>query len=45
MDIFLARELIGYDPSTSLRDGLKASWDWFIAHQDEYLKKQNYFHA
>jgi GDP-L-fucose synthase len=43
MDISLARELIGYEPSTSLRDGLSATWDWFVAHQDEYLRKQNYF--
>jgi len=43
MDISLARQLISYNPSTSLRDGLKATWDWFVQHQDEYLKKQNYF--
>lgn len=43
MDITLAREMIGYNPDTSLRDALKATWDWFITHQDEYLKKQNYF--
>ena len=45
MDISLAREMIGYNPDTSLRDALKATWDWFITHQDEYLKKQNYFRA
>ena len=43
MDITLARQLIGYNPSTSLRDGLIATWDWFLGHQDEYLQKQNYF--
>ncbi len=43
MDIALAREWLGYDPRTSLRDGLKETWDWFILHQDEYLRKKNYF--
>jgi GDP-L-fucose synthase len=43
MDISLAQEWLGYNPSTSLRDGLKQTWDWFIDHQDEYLKKKNYF--
>jgi len=43
MDITLARQSIGYNPSTTLREGLKTTWDWFLQHQDEYLKKQNYF--
>ena len=43
MDISLAREMIHYNPTTSLRDGLKETWDWFIENQDEYLKKMNYF--
>jgi GDP-L-fucose synthase len=43
MDISLAREWLGYEPSTSLRDGLKQTWDWFVRHQNEYLKKKNYF--
>jgi GDP-L-fucose synthase len=43
MDITLAREMIGYQPTTSLRDGLKATWDWYVTHQDEHLQKQNYF--
>ena len=43
MDISLARETIHYNPTTSLRDGLKETWDWFLEHQDEYLKRQNYF--
>jgi GDP-L-fucose synthase len=43
MDISLAREMIQYNPTTSLLDGLKETWDWFIANQDEYLKKKNYF--
>jgi len=43
MDVSLARSVIGYNPTTSLRDGLKETWDWFCANQDEYTKKQNYF--
>ncbi len=43
MDITLARETIGYNPGTSLADGLKATWEWFVDHQNEYLKKKNYF--
>jgi len=43
MDISLARKLIDYNPTTSLVDGLKETWSWFIQHQDEYLKKKNYF--
>ena len=43
MDISLARRLIGYNPTTSLRAGLQATWNWYLNHQDEYQKKQNYF--
>ena len=43
MDISLASELIDYQPTTSLLDGLKETWEWFENHQDEYLKRKNYF--
>jgi len=43
MDISLARKLIHYNPTTSLLDGLKQTWDWFVKNQDEYLNKMNYF--
>lgn len=43
MDISLARRLIDYNPTTSLLDGLKDTWAWFTAHQDEHLQKKNYF--
>ncbi len=43
MDISRARELMGYSPATSLLDGLKETWEWFVENQDEYLKKKNYF--
>ena len=43
MDISLARKTIGYDPATSLLDGLKKTWEWYVSNQDEYLKRKNYF--
>jgi len=43
MDITLARELIHYNPTTSLLDGLKETWEWFVENQEEYLGKKNYF--
>jgi GDP-L-fucose synthase len=43
MDISLARELIHYNPGTSLLDGLKETWAWFLHNQNEYLKRKNYF--
>ncbi len=43
MDIFLARKLIHYNPTTSLEDGLKKTWNWFVRNQNEYLHKKNYF--
>jgi GDP-L-fucose synthase len=43
MDLSLARELIDYNPTTSLLDGLKETWEWFVANQDEYLRRKNYF--
>ena len=43
MDISLAQEVIDYNPTTSLQEGLKETWGWFVENQDEYLKKKNYF--
>ena len=43
MDISLAKEMIRYDPSTSLEEGLRETWEWFIKNNDEYLYKKNYF--
>jgi GDP-L-fucose synthase len=45
MDITLARQLIDYNPSTSLAEGLKTTWGWYVANRDEYKKKKNYFVA
>ncbi|MFH1718674.1 MAG: NAD-dependent epimerase/dehydratase family protein, partial [Planctomycetota bacterium] len=43
MDVSLARELIDYNPTTSLLDGLKETWQWFVSNHDEYLRRKNYF--
>ena len=43
MDISLARELIDYNPTTSLLDGLKETWQWLVNNHDEYTKRKNYF--
>ena len=43
MDISKAKEFINFNPSTSLIDGLKLTWEWFQKNGDEYLKRKNYF--
>jgi GDP-L-fucose synthase len=43
MDISLARKMLGYDPKTTLLDGLKKTWEWYLKNQNEYLNKKNYF--
>jgi len=43
MDLSRAKDWIDYNPTTSLSDGLKLTWEWFQENQDEYLNKQNYF--
>ena len=43
MDVSLARDLIDYNPSTTLRDGLESTWKWFLENQDEFKHKKNYF--
>lgn len=43
MDISKARKLINYNPSTSLLDGLKETWNWYLNNQKEYLNRKNYF--
>lgn len=45
MDISRAREWLGYVPETSLEDGLKETWEWFMSYGDEYKLKKNYFQS
>ena len=42
MDINLAKNNINFEPRTSLHDGLKTTWEWYLKNQDEYLKRKNY---
>jgi len=43
MDISRARKWIDYNPTMTLLDGLKETWDWFQKNKKEYLKRKNYF--
>lgn len=43
MDVSLAKSLIQYNPTTTLREGLEKTWNWFTENQKEYLLRQNYF--
>jgi GDP-L-fucose synthase len=43
MDISLAREMLGYNPTTSLLSGLKKTWEWYVANANEFLARKNYF--
>ena len=38
-----SKKTIGYEPKTTLKDGLQATWDWFMANREEFLKRKNYF--
>ncbi len=43
MSITAARETINYNPSTSLEQGLRETWEWYVANADEFKQKKNYF--
>ncbi len=43
MDITRAKEWIRYKPQTTLYDGLRKTWNWFMENKDEYLSRKNYF--
>ncbi len=43
MDVSLAEQLVGYKHETSLVQGLKETWEWFLQNREEYLNKKNYF--
>ena len=45
MNIDRAREWVGYEPQTSLLEGLRETWEWFQNNKDEYLLKKNYFNS
>jgi GDP-L-fucose synthase len=43
MDVSLAKEILGYEHHTTLLDGLRQTWEWFIEHEKEYEDRKNYF--
>jgi len=43
MDISRAKEWLGYTHTTSLRQGLEQTWNWFQANREEFLQRHNYF--
>jgi len=45
MDITIARDCLGYEPSTTLRAGLAATWSWFVANATVHERKRDYFRA
>ena len=44
MDMSRARDWINYQPATSLRDGLEATYNWYLEHREEGEGRKNYFH-
>ena len=43
MDISAARKIIKYNPETTLKSGLKITWDWFLKNQKQHKLRKNYF--
>jgi len=43
MDITLAKEKLGYEPNTTLKEGLLKTWIWFTEHAEEFKLKKDYF--
>lgn len=43
MDMTRAREWIGFEAATSLREGLEKTWAWFRANPAEYRQRKNYW--
>ncbi len=43
LDVERARETLGWTARTPLRDGLAATWSWFVDNEREFERKQDYF--
>lgn len=43
MDLTRARDWINFNPQTSLHDGLKATWEWYLKNKNTSAKRHNYF--
>ena len=42
MDMSRAKEWINFEASTTLEEGLKETWDWFLTYKDEFRLRKNY---
>lgn len=42
MDIKNAKSIIGYNPKTSLKNGLKQTWNWFLKNNKISNLRHNY---
>jgi GDP-L-fucose synthase len=42
MDVKNAKSIIGYDPKTSLREGLETTWNWFLKNNKNSKLRHNY---
>ena len=38
-----AKDWIDFEASTTLEEGLKETWEWFLKHKDEFKLRKNYF--
>ena len=43
LEHFMDEEWIDFESRTSLQDGLKETWDWFLEHKEEFKSRKNYF--
>ena len=43
MRIERARNVLGYKPMVSLKEGLQRTWDWYVEHSGESDLRKNYF--
>ena len=43
MDISKASQELGYTPKTTLAEGLKSTWEWYLENPGESAKRKNYF--
>jgi len=43
MSIEKAKKILGYNPQTSLLDGLKETWNWYQENKDINSQRHNYF--
>lgn len=43
MNMDKSRKHLNFIPNYSLKEGIKATWDWFMKNNEEYLLRKNYF--